>query len=102
MAQIDKLLTKWAYNTPREETKEKVISVLDRFFVGLYECKTGSHIRVYHPDLKGQPGFGPAGEFTVVISGGQRVKGLYVKRLAEVILSLGLREKEREDRKGDV
>jgi hypothetical protein len=95
MARIDKLLTKWVQNTPSDENKDTVISVLDRYFSGLYEFKTGSHIMVRHPDLIGKEGFGPQGDFAVIIAGGQRVKGPYLKTLGEVILHLGLREAEK-------
>ncbi len=98
MAKIDKLLTKWVQNTPSEENKDTVISVIDRYFSGRYEFKTGSHIVVRHPDLLGKPEFGLKGEFTVIIKGGQSVKGAYLRTLAEVILDLKLREKEKEQR----
>lgn len=44
--------------------------------------KPGSHITVHHDKLIGREGFGPLGDFTICVTGGQRVKGIYLRRLA--------------------
>ena len=98
MAKIDKLLNRWSENPPREENVDTVLAVLDRFFEGRYRKVSGSHIVVSHPDLAGKREYGPQGEFTIPVKGGQKVKGQYVRDLVEVILSLGLREEERKER----
>lgn len=88
MSQVQKTLDKWLNNTPKEVPKEKVLAMLERFFNGQYEEKGGSHIPVQDDRLIGLPGYGPAGDFSIVIKGGQKVKGYNLKKLATTIMLL--------------
>jgi hypothetical protein len=86
MTTVKKTLEKWLNNTPKYEPKSKVLAVLKRFFPGQYEQKSGSHIVIQDDKLKLFPDkYGPNGEFHIVITGGQRVKGFYLKDLAKTI-----------------
>jgi len=85
MAKVDKLLEKWLNNTPKDEPKDKVLAIIERFFPSQYEQKSGSHIIIQDDLLKNIPEYGPIGEFGVVVSGGQKVKGYYLKRLVKII-----------------
>jgi len=85
MAHVDKLIDKWIYNTPKDAPKDQVISVIKRFFQDQYEQKTGSHIIIQDDRLIGINDYGPNGDFSVAISGGQKVKGWYLKKLASTI-----------------
>ena len=76
---------KWEKNPPTDTPKDSVISLLDRFFNGQYEFKSGSHIVVRDDRLKDLPDYGPDGSFDIPIKGGQRVKGYYLNRLARTI-----------------
>jgi hypothetical protein len=88
MAQVDKKLKKWLENTPTDAPKDEVLSIIRRFFNDQFENKSGSHIVVWDDRLKGNPSFGPAGDFTVPVNGGQKVKGHYLKILAQTIILL--------------
>lgn len=84
MSKVEKRLSKWLSATPTDVPVDEVLSILKRFFDGKYEQK-GSHIVVTDKRLIGIPGYGPLGDFCVPVKGGQRVKGVYLKRLAETI-----------------
>lgn len=88
MSQVKKTLDKWLNNPPKEVPKEKVLAILDRFFHGQYEKKGGSHIPVQDHRLIGFPEYGPNGDFSIIIKGGQKVKGYYLQKLAETIMLL--------------
>lgn len=83
MSKLEKTLNKWK-NRPTLVEKEEVVSVLGRFGFDL-DYKTGSHIIVTHGCLKGHPGFGVAGEFTLPIKSGRKVKGVYLKTILRAI-----------------
>ena len=85
MARVDKILEKWRNNPPKEAPKERVLSILKRYFPKNYEEKPGSHIVIRDDRLKGMPDYGPDGTFDVPVKGGQKVKGYYLKRLARTI-----------------
>lgn len=87
MTQADKKLTKWRYNKRGEGTKEEVEAILKRYFPGQY-CYKGSHIVVTDERLKSCPGYGPEGDFTIVIKSGQKVEGRYLNRLAKTVYLL--------------
>ena len=78
MSKIDKTLEKWKNKIPRLEVKEKVFNLLKRYGFN-FENSSGSHFTYSHEALKGHPDFGENGEFTIVVKGGQKVKGFYVK-----------------------
>jgi len=88
MSQVKKTLDKWLNNPPKEVPKEKVLAILERFFHGKYKEKGGSHIPVQDDRLIGLPEYGPDGDFAIAIKGGQKVKGYFLKNLAETIMLL--------------
>jgi hypothetical protein len=94
MARVDKILDKWLNNTPTDEPTEKVLAIIERFFSGQYSQSGGSHIVIQNDKLKGIPNYGPEGDFTVCVTGGQKVKGRYLKRLLQTIELLEELEKE--------
>ena len=85
MAKVDKILDKWINNTPTDEPLGRVKAIIDRFFSGQYSESSGSHIVIQDDMLKGFYDYGPEGDFTVVVTGGQKVKGRYLKRLSLTI-----------------
>jgi len=85
MSRIEKRLRRWRENTPAAVPKKEIVGVLDRYFPGRHEGKSGSHIVVRDPRLRNLADFGPNGEFTVVVESGQRVKRRYLKRVAQAV-----------------
>jgi hypothetical protein len=99
MSKIEKILEKWKQGK-QPVPKEKVIAVLEKYFRHNYEIKAGSHIVVRHPELKGLPGYGAKGEFSIAIKGGQKVKPIYLKDLVvaiEYLQEMGIISKEEKD-----
>lgn len=96
MSKINKTLTKWSINTPTDAPIDKVIALIKRFFKDQYELISGSHIVIRNDNLIGRPDYGPDGDFTVPVSGGQKVKGYYLKKLADTIILLEQIEKSEE------
>ena len=94
MAKVDKTLDKWLNNTPTDEPLKKVKAIIERFFSGQHSQDSSSHIVRQDDSLKGIPEYGPAGDFTVCVKGGQKVKGRYLKRLALTIELLEELKKE--------
>jgi len=88
MPWVEKKLKKWRKDAPKYEPKNSGSAILDRFFPGQYEKKSGSHIFVQDGILKGIPDYGPDGDFSIVIKEGQKVKGYYLSKLAETIYLL--------------
>lgn len=84
MTKIEKKIEKWK-GAKQPVPKDEVIAVVKRYFPDSYEYKSGSHILVRHPMLKGIDGFGSRGEFVIAIKGGQKVKPVYLKTLVEAI-----------------
>lgn len=87
MPKIEKKLQKWR-NSRQDVPKEELISVLNYYFPDMwtYGGKTGSHIyKISHPKLKGLLEYGLDGEFVIPVSGGQRVKHFYLKKLIKTI-----------------
>lgn len=84
MARREKVVQTWLTNTPRYAPVDQVEAILDYYFPGQVR-KRSSHRVVNDARLAPHPGFEPNGEFTVCITGGQRVKGLYLERLARAI-----------------
>ena len=85
MARADRRIRNWLKNAPTEAPVEQVRSALKRYFPNQYDEKAGSHIVVWDERLKGHEGFGPGGDFSIPVKGGQKVKGFYLERLAKAI-----------------
>lgn len=85
MTKVDKLLDKWLENTPTDAPIDSVKAILDRFFPNHWDQKGSSHIVVWDKKLIGLPGYGPKGDFSIPVKGGQKVKGFYLKRLSATI-----------------
>lgn len=87
MSRIEKTLKRWK-NSRQEVRTEELFPVLNLFFPDMwsYGSKTGSHvIKVTHPSLKGLPGYGPDGDFTIPTVGGQKVKNFYLKDIIDAV-----------------
>lgn len=84
MSRTEKRLQRWRENPPRDVPVEEVDAVVKRYF-RQYHKKSGSHRVIRHPSLKNAAEYGPKGEFTFSVEGGQRVKRPYLRRLAEAI-----------------
>lgn len=91
MGKAEKRMRAWSQNTPSDVPVSEVKAVLKRYFPGGYEEKGGSHIIVRDERLKGCEGFGIDGDFPIAVKGGQRVKGVYLKRLVKAIELMGQR-----------
>jgi hypothetical protein len=85
MGKADKRLRNWLENAPTDAPVDQVRSVLKRYFPQGHKEKPGSHIVAWDQSLIGREGFGPTGDFTIPVKGGQRVKGYYLERLARAI-----------------
>jgi hypothetical protein len=85
MSQVNKTLNKWRKNPPTDAPKDEVLAIIKRFFAGQYRQTSGSHVVIQDDRLIGIDGYGPAGDFDVPIKGGQRVKGVYLRKLALTI-----------------
>ena len=92
MSKVDKKLERWLQNTPTDAPKDSVLAIIERFFPDQWKKEGSSHVVIQDDRLIGIPNYGPAGDFTVVIKGGQKVIGPYLKRLAQTIVLL--REEE--------
>ena len=85
------LIEKWLSSTPPDEPVGVVRRVLVRAFgEGAICSNTGdSHqLRIKHPALASMPGFGPFGHLSIPVYKGQKVKGYYLRRIAQAIKRL--------------
>lgn len=80
------MIEAWRTKRNPEETKETVEAILVHYFGERFEKAEGtSHqFRVSHPALYQHPHF-VGGTLSVPVKGGQSVKGIYLKRIAEAI-----------------
>jgi len=85
MGRLEKRINKWLNSPPFDAPAEEVQAVLKSHFPGRFRRKPGSNIVVRDERLRFSHGFEPFGEFTIPVSGGQRVKGRYLQRLARAI-----------------
>ncbi len=97
MTRHDKKIDKWLRSTPKEAPVESVLAVLDRYFSGRYERKSGSHIVVRDERLWGVEGLGADGQFVLAVKRGQAVKGVYLKKIAAAIEILKRREETKDE-----
>ncbi|MEN6520084.1 MAG: type II toxin-antitoxin system HicA family toxin [Armatimonadota bacterium] len=87
----DELIDKWLSNTPPDDSVDKVERILIKVFGegSVKKRSGGSHqYRVKHPSLEGLPGFGTGGHLSIPVKNGTRVKGYYLKRIAQAIKRL--------------
>ncbi len=87
MPNVSKKIQKWR-NSKQEVRREEIESVLEHYFPGMWSfgSKTGSHVyKITHPKLKGVPGYGVDGDFSIPTTGGQRIKHWYLKKLIQAI-----------------
>jgi len=85
MGKTDKRLRAWRDNTPVDAPVDQVEAIFVRYLPDGYRKKPGSHVTVHHNRLIGCEGFGPLGDFTICVNRGQRVKGFYLKLLAQAV-----------------
>ena len=85
---IAKRLETWK-NSKQDVPKEELHSVLNFFFGNQWsygEKGTGSHnFKISHEKFKGHSDYGPDGNMTIPVTGGQRVKHWYLKNLLKAI-----------------
>jgi hypothetical protein len=87
----ESVISQWLNQTPDYASLKTVETVLHRVFGEDAICKkTGdSHqLRIKHPALAELPGFEPFGFLSIPVSKGQRVKGYYLRRIAQAVKHL--------------
>lgn len=97
MGKRDRLLTKWRDNPPTDAPVDEVEAVINYFFSGSrVKGRPGSHNLIIRDDrLKDKGEFGPLGRLEIPVKGGQKVKGIYLQKLAQAIDILqGAREEQ--------
>ena len=83
--EYDELIGKWSSRPPGTESAERVESVLTHYFgdAAVNRGVGSSHqYRIKDVRLAGLPGFGLGGHLVIPVSGGQRVKKVYLRRIA--------------------
>lgn len=87
MSKREKRLEKWKNNPPKEAPIDEVVGIIRYFFPQQFdEKRTGSHrFRIKHKLLIEHPDYGPDGGFDIPVKGGQKVKGVYLKLLAQAV-----------------
>lgn len=87
MSKIEKRVESW--RTGKQPVpKEKLESVLNHYFSGCWwqSGKSGSHIfKISHPVISQMAGSNSYGDLTIPVSGGQKVKPIYLKKLVKAI-----------------
>jgi|GEM_PF-802705 len=81
MGKAKKLFDEWGKNVPAEARKQDIITFLNAYFPGMWDQKGSSHIVIRCDKLKVSPDYQPYGELTIPVKGGQKVKGIYIKKL---------------------
>lgn len=89
MGKREKNLIHWLKQPPIDTPLNEVMAILKYYFPGQFHQR-GSHVVVQDKRFVGKAGYGPEGTFTLPIKGGQRVKGVYLKRLAKSVKTIGL------------
>jgi len=85
MSKIDKTIANWRQpKTPREVKKNEVLNVLKHYNLD-WEMTGGSHMVVRDERLVNKGTFGKTGEFSIPVSGGQKVKYYYIKSILNAI-----------------
>ncbi len=91
MTRREKILEKWQRAT--DENIDTVEAVLGYYGFTCVSNKGGSHKTFYHPKLVeaytqdpiALEDFGPEGLLTIPISGGKRVKGIYLRNMLKAL-----------------
>ena len=86
MSKREKRLSDWKYNTPVDAPKENVEAVL-RYYWPKVENKGSSHYVIH--DERSNDHEQCHGILSVVIKGGQEVKGFYLQRIVEALEYIG-------------
>ena len=84
----ERLYISWIKNLPKEARVGDVKTLLNHFFPGMWGQKRSSHVVIRCEKLKSFPDYGPFGEISIPVKGGQKVKGFYIKRLVRAIALL--------------
>jgi hypothetical protein len=86
MGKRERLLERWRDDPPKDAPVDTVNAVIDYFFPdSRVKAHRGSHIVIKDERLKNKGEFGPLGRFEIPVSGGQKVKGVYLQILAHAI-----------------
>jgi hypothetical protein len=100
MSKVEKRVTSW--RTGKQPVpKDDVESVLNHYFPGCWSQseKSGSHIfKISHPVIAQMADSNPYGDLTIPVSGGQKVKPIYLKKLVKAIDLLNQQESKSEER----
>ena len=97
------MLADWVNKPQPSVTVDSVEAMLLHYFGDNFKQATGagSHqLRVFHPALFGHPHF-VGGTLSVPVSGGQTVKAIYLKRIAEAVALVKEAEKKEAEKKDD-
>ena len=90
------MIDRWLNATPADEPAHVVEQLLVAYF-GRESVKknASSHqYRIKHSALADLPGFGIGGYLSIPVTGGKRVKGYYLKRIAQAIRHMEETESE--------
>jgi len=94
----DKLIGRWSSRPPGTESADRVEALLIHYFGGaaLNRGAGSSHqYQIKDARLAGVPGFGIGGHLVIPVSGGQRVKKVYLRRIALAVKRTKQAEVER-------
>lgn len=98
MSKVEKRVEKW--RTGKQPVpKDSLESVLNHYFPGCWSKsgKGGSHIfKISHPVIAQMADSNLYGDLTIPVSGGQKVKPIYLKKLLKAIDLLKEQESESE------
>ncbi len=87
MSRRERKIQSWLENPPTDAPVDEVEAVVKYYFPqSRLPNRRGSHNIVIEDDrLKGFGDFGPLGQLQIPVKGGQKVKGVYLQKLAEAI-----------------
>ena len=101
MSRRDKILADWISQREPNVTVETVEAILKHYFGSSFTkaAGAGSHqFRVSHPALFGHP-HSVGGALSVPVTGGQTVKAIYLKRIAEAFALVKEAEQKKAEQK---
>lgn len=85
MGKKEQLVKRWRENRPAEVPINDVKTVIEGYFKSDCIRQRSSHIIISHKKLANFPNFGLYGELSIPIYKGQKVKGIYIRRLLYAI-----------------